>query len=29
MGVFKNERYPEYTEEYLKIIEGLKGDKNE
>lgn len=29
MGVFKNERYPEYTEEYLKIIESLKGDKNE
>jgi len=29
MGVFKNERYPEYTEEYLKIIERLKGDKNE
>lgn len=29
MGVFKNEKYPEYTEEYLKIIERLKGDKNE
>lgn len=29
MGVFKNETNPEYTEEYQKIIDGLKGDKDE
>lgn len=29
MGVFKNETYPEYTAEYQKIIDKLKGDKDE
>ncbi len=27
MGVFKNETYPEYTAEYQKLIDRLKGDK--